>query len=326
MSSTNTISLPPNLIALALSRFDALHASGKLNYGPSIPSTATHNGFLVPLPSCLSQPPYFPFDLTNIPASQFTFSIPPAVSQKPILPPSDPSRSQPGGPFLHPDPDFVLCDVGTDYVLELNKHCILRPQYILHTREYERQADDLNEGDLRATWAVLDALGQEGKGEGKGDGEGIMAIYNCGAEAGASQGHKHLQLFPKPKRSDFELYPYQISLLPSTIRKHPKVPYKHAMMAIPHDANAEELFKVYEELLGEMRPVMQQEGVEDYNVVLVREWMLVIPRRHHGREGVECNAVGMMGMVWLKDEEEREGWERLGMTEHLRWLGIDSEK
>lgn len=67
---------------------------------------------------------------------------------------------------------------------------------------------------------------------------------------------------------------------------------------------------------------MEREGVVDYNVVVVREWMLVIPRRHHGREGVECNAVGMMGMVWVRDEEEREGWVRLGMTEHLRWLGI----
>ncbi|KAG7005069.1 hypothetical protein G7Y79_00022g052900 [Physcia stellaris] len=290
MPSTFPISLPSNLTHLALTRFDALHTSGKLNYGPSSPSQVTHNGFL------------------------FSFSLPPALTQKPILPPSDPSRTRPGGPFLHPDPDFVLCAVGPDHVLELNKHCILRPMYILHTRDYERQSEDLRVGDVRAAWVVLGALG-----------ESIMAIYNCGAEAGASQGHKHLQLFPKPARSVFELYPYQISLSASESSTHPKVPYKHTIMAIPEKASAEDVFNVYGKLLGEMRPVMQKEGVEDYNVVLVREWMLLVPRRHHGREGVECNAVGMMGMVWLKDEAERQGWERLVMTEHLRWLGLPAE-
>lgn len=192
--------------------------------------------------------------------------------------------------------------------------------YILHTREYQRQSEDLGFGDVRAAWVVLGAL--DGEGE---KGEGVMAIYNCGAEAGASQGHKHLQLFPKPARSVFELYPYQISLSASESTTHPKVPYKHAIMAIQEKASAEDVFAVYEKLLGEMRPVMQKEGVEDYNVVLVREWMLLVPRRHHGREGVECNAAGMMGMVWLKDEAEREGWERLGMTDHLRWLGLPAE-
>ena len=203
--------------------------------------------------------------------------------------------------------------------------------YILHTRDYERQSEDLGEGDVRAAWVVLGALdsegeNEEGEGEGEGEkGEGIMAIYNCGAEAGASQGHKHLQLFPKAERSVFELYPYQIELSATESTTHPKVPYKHAVMAIPGKASAEDVFRVYEKLLGEMRPLMRREGVEDYNVVLVREWMLVVPRRHHGREGVECNAAGMMGMVWLKDEGEREGWERLGMTEQLRWLGLPAE-
>lgn len=210
--------------------------------------------------------------------------------------------------------------------------------YILHTREYERQSEDLGFEDVRAAWVVLGALDvdeegdgggaeeEEGKERGKGGkGEGIMAIYNCGAEAGASQGHKHLQLFPKPAPSVFELYPYQISLSTTSSSTHSKVPYKHAIMAIPDTASAEDVFGVYEKLLGEMRPVMQKEGVEDYNVVLVREWMLLMPRRHHGREGVECNAAGMMGMIWLKDEGERKGWERLGMTEHLRWLGLPVE-
>lgn len=193
--------------------------------------------------------------------------------------------------------------------------------YVLHTKEYEKQAEDLGPGDLGAVWAVMGALDGEESGDSKG--EGMMAIYNCGAEAGASQGHKHLQLFSKP--SDFKLYPYQIILSATAPTTHPDVPYKHAIFQIPPAATAEDVFAVYEKLLGEMRPLMQREGMEDYNVVMVREWMLIMPRRHHGREGVECNAVGMMGMVWLKSESERVGWDRLGLTEHLRWLGFPAE-
>ncbi|CAF9917034.1 MAG: hypothetical protein HETSPECPRED_003079 [Heterodermia speciosa] len=322
-SSSTDISLPNDLATLALARFDSLLASGKLNYGPSTPTTITHNGFLVTSPFPLPPPP-FSHKLT--PSPQFSISIPPALSQKPILPPSDPSRSKPGGPFLDPDPDFVLCDVGAKHVLELNKHCILRPMYILHTRAYEKQASDLSRADIQALWALLLHLDPKGEEEaGPGTEQRIMAIYNCGAEAGASQGHKHLQLFPQPAEPSaprFELYPYQLTLSTETSSEHPTVPYRHAVLALPRDASAEDVYAVYGRLMGEMRPVMEREGVVDYNVVVVREWMLVIPRRHHGREGVECNAVGMMGMVWVRDEEEREGWVRLGMTEHLRWLGI----
>ena len=188
--------------------------------------------------------------------------------------------------------------------------------YVLHTKEYEKQAEDLGIEDVEATWAVLGALNTQNGGQ------GTMAIYNCGAEAGASQGHKHLQLFPKPDPDTFTLYPYQLTLSTSTISTHANVPYAHTILAIPADASAKEVFAVYEKLLAEIQPLMKRVGMEDYNVVIVKEWMLLIPRRHHGREGVECNAVGMMGMIWLKSQAEREGWERLGMTEHLRWLGF----
>ena len=191
--------------------------------------------------------------------------------------------------------------------------------YILHTKKYEKQAEDLGVDDIETLWAVLGALDTQDEGE------GTMAIYNCGAEAGASQGHKHVQLFPKPDPDTFTLYPYQLTLSTSAISTHPTVPYVHAILAIPANASADEVFAVYEKLLAEIRPLMKKEGMEDYNVIIVKEWMLLIPRRHHGREGVECNAVGMMGMVWLRGEADREGWERLGLTEHLQWLGFPKE-
>lgn len=34
-----------------------------------------------------------------------------------------------------------------------------------------------------------------------------IVIFNCGVDAGASQGHKHLQILPRPAREEFELFP-----------------------------------------------------------------------------------------------------------------------
>lgn len=190
--------------------------------------------------------------------------------------------------------------------------------YILHTTEYEKQAEDLDQEDIAATWSVMQELNKEGEERGKE----IMAIYNCGAEAGASQGHKHVQLFPKTKREEFELFPDRVTLRQPYLTRCDGVPYKDQLAGLLSSNSAESVFFIYQTLLDSMRPYMEEHGTEDYNTILTKDWMLLIPRRHHGRDGVEANAVGMMGMVWVRGEEEREGWNRLGMTEHLRWLGV----
>ena len=59
-----------------------------------------------------------------------------------------------------------------------------------------------------------------------------------------------------------------------------------------------------------------------YNVVIVREWLILIPRDSKGRNGIGTNSAGMMGMVWLHDGKERRGWTDLGMSRYLAELGI----
>ena len=127
---------------------------------------------------------------------QFEFRISEALSKKPNLAHNAPERHGFEGPFLHPDPDFVVSQVGDGHVLELNMHCIYRPMYILHTREFRPQDEDLDLEDFGAARAVMATLGRRVP---------QMAIYNCGAEAGASQGHKHMQVFACP--SPFPLFP-----------------------------------------------------------------------------------------------------------------------
>lgn len=67
---------------------------------------------------------------------------------------------------------------------------------ILHTTLFAPQTDDLDVGDLTAAWAILRQLETP-----------QMIIYNCGVEAGSSQGHKHIQIFPRQDSEDFQMFP-----------------------------------------------------------------------------------------------------------------------
>lgn len=86
--------------------------------------------------------------------------------------------------------------IGLSHKLILNKYCVVRPQYVLHTTVFTPQSDHLNEGDFASAWDVLRRLKSR-----------HMVIYNCGVESGSSIGHKHLQVLPRPEKGDFELFP-----------------------------------------------------------------------------------------------------------------------
>lgn len=67
---------------------------------------------------------------------------------------------------------------------------------ILHTTLFAPQTDDLDVGDLTAAWAILRQVETP-----------QMIIYNCGVEAGSSQGHKHIQIFPRQDSENFQMFP-----------------------------------------------------------------------------------------------------------------------
>lgn len=67
---------------------------------------------------------------------------------------------------------------------------------ILHTTLFVPQTNDLDAGDLKAAWAILRQIETP-----------QMIIYNCGVEAGSSQGHKHIQIFPRLDSEKFQMFP-----------------------------------------------------------------------------------------------------------------------
>ncbi|KAF4963142.1 hypothetical protein FSARC_8818 [Fusarium sarcochroum] len=247
----------------ALARFDDLVEQGRLLYGPSTS------------------------EIINGEDIKLEFRICKSLQKKPILPPDAEARKGLGGPFLNPDPDFVIAYVNPHHVLELNMYSVYRPQYVLHTKHFAPQTDDLDITDFAAAWAVMGSLEHK---------EPQMMIYNCGVN----------------------------SDIASNIAG---VPYQHFVLRLPDDPKPDDLYKEYQRLLMES---VKNKGATsfglDYNVAMTKEWLCLIPRRHGRKNNAGANAgantAGMLGIIWVASQEERDTWDELGMTRYLTYLGV----
>lgn len=261
------------------------------------------------------------------------FLVSPALFKKPILPKEDPGRSQAKGPFVDPDPNFVLGSIGPDHTLVFNKYCVSRPMFLLHTKTFQLQKDDLNASDFAAIWSLLTSFKSP-----------QIVLYNCGADAGASQGHKHLQMFPAPDPKNCVMFPERMELsygeqtrlmflkLPTTdqvnleeVKSYEKSPFQNFVIGLEPGINTQQILTKYNLLLSATKNALKQAGTDgnDYNVILVPGWMALIPRTHASYHGkAPANGAGMMGMAWVKDDMEVAEWLEFGVAKHLAYMGL----
>ncbi|KAL1970213.1 hypothetical protein VTN77DRAFT_5373 [Rasamsonia byssochlamydoides] len=322
-TDTDAINLPPYLEEKTYARFDDMVRQGRIFYdqqtGPG--ELFVHEGF------------------------QFEFRIVPFLKGKPVLAADDPGRSKSPspcpcpassgpesraeagrkqsikGPFISPNPDEVILDsVGPRHRLMLNKYCLYRPMLVLPTKEFALQSEDLDASDLSASWALLHAFPSFSS---------PLVIYNRGVNGGSSQGHKHLQLFPLPEEPFVQalLWPAKASSTETVATDIPHVPFRHFVLRIPVGATAETVIAMHDRLLQLTRQAHVEAGQSpdgDYNVALSREWIALIPRTTAGPvDGpFGTSTVGMLGLVAIRDEDDRKKWAELGYTEFLAQLGI----
>lgn len=253
--------------------------------------------------------------VTNCPCFQFQFRICPQFLHKPQLPdlnPADPSASDISLPPV------TIASIPPSHTLTLNAFPVPRPSYLLLTTSpTHKQTSPLDLSDVAAACTVLNRLEQ---GD---DGKEYMVIYNCGRDAGCSRSHKHMQLFPRPL--DFVLLPDRTPEEIATMN----VPFLYYVFRVgPSLLNEDDIppqiLSGYLGLLQHARSVL---GIEEghhvpHNVVLVRSWIVVIPRRRAGVGGVSANALGMLGIEWVGTKEKFEEWETRGGRSVLRELGV----
>ncbi|KXH47829.1 hypothetical protein CSAL01_03322 [Colletotrichum salicis] len=238
----------------------------------------------------------------------FEFRISPDLRRKPYLERDDPKRTTDKGPFLNPDPDFAVAQTA----------------FVLYTRVFEPQTQHLNLADVEAARAVMAAL--------KPTLGPQLMIYNCGVDAGSSQGHKHVQIFLQPTLHS--LYPQKATsdsveadangISNAEINSNiAGVPNQHFVLRLPQAVTPQQAYHSLQRLVSATRELQTTGGQGyDYNIIMAEDWICVVPRRLVGRDGVGANGAGMVGLVWLRDQAERDGWDAFGLTDHLVQLGI----
>lgn len=104
------------------------------------------------------------------------------------------------------------------------------------------------------------------------------------------------------------------------------IPFKHFVIRLPENATADDVFTKYLLLLDETKKALQSVGAgTDYNLILVKEWITLIPRTSKGCGRLIANAANMVGLMWTKSEEVRDEVIGLGVG-GLAGLGIPCER
>ncbi len=215
------------------------------------------------------------------------------------------SSGKPFDPFLPYEEDLFVADFSPTHLCLLNKFNVVDHHLLIVTRAFEEQETLLTLPDFEAMWMVLAEI----------DG---LGFYNGGSAAGASQRHKHLQFVPFPLVPDGLNVPIEPAIASAqflgTTGMCPQLPYIHALVKFdaallnsPSEAAATTLEYYHNLLQG-----IGLSGTEGwtgkqsaaYNLMITREWMMIVPRSQESYEKILVNSLGLCGAMLVRNSEE----------------------
>ena len=187
----------------------------------------------------------------------------------------------PQDPFADPEPALIVRDLTATHRALLNKFSVLREHLLVATRDYEDQRELLNERDFEALALCMR------------DAE-VLAFYNGGTEAGASQPHKHLQVVTlplSPRRS--------IPMDALLANPAPALGFRHAFARLQAGQVAQpgSMLQTYREL----HRAAGLKAPRPYSLLVTHEWMLVVPRSRDRFEGISINSLAFAGSFFVRD-------------------------
>ncbi|MGK7936388.1 MAG: DUF4922 domain-containing protein [Xenococcaceae cyanobacterium] len=207
-------------------------------------------------------------------------------------------------PFLPYEPDLFVADISSTHLCLLNKFNVVDHHLLIVTRDFEEQENRLNLADFLALWLCMQEI----------DG---LAFYNGGKIAGASQRHKHLQLVPLPFIAEECYLPIEPVIAAAefndSIGKIPQFLFRHAIASLnliqsnaPIDI-AKKMLACYYSLLQAVgldidNNTLVQPGA--YNMLVTREWMLIVPRSQESFSSISINSLGFAGSLFVRDREQ----------------------
>jgi sulfate adenylyltransferase (ADP) / ATP adenylyltransferase len=202
-------------------------------------------------------------------------------------------------PFLPYEEDLFVADISDTHVCILNKFNVVDYHLLIITRAFEEQENLLTLEDFTAMWACL------------ADFDGL-AFYNSGKTAGASQRHKHLQLVPLPLAPSGPQIPIEPLLTSAKFSDSNStlagIPFIHAFAPLNSNwvqspfAGAQTTVEVYRTLLDGVGLDAMQLGA--YNLLMTREWMLIVPRSHEHFQSISVNSLGFAGALLVRNAAE----------------------
>ena len=225
-------------------------------------------------------------------------------------------------PFLPYDKNLYVADVSETHVCLLNKFNVVDCHLLLITRAFEEQEALLTLADFTAMWVCL----AEFNG---------LTFYNGGKTAGASQRHKHLQIVPlplTPADPPIPLEPLLITANRGTVESLPGLPFVHAFVQLdsiqtkPPQVAATVTLDYYYQMLNavglkhEIGSNKIQAGA--YNLLVTRQWMLLIPRSRESFESIAVNSLGFAGTMFVRNEQQMQILKELGPMRVLSQVAI----
>ncbi|MFN6470478.1 MAG: ATP adenylyltransferase family protein [Nostoc sp. SerVER01] len=202
-------------------------------------------------------------------------------------------------PFLPYEEDLFVADISDTHVCILNKFNVVDYHLLIITRAFEEQESLLTLEDFTAMWACL------------ADFDGL-GFYNSGKIAGASQRHKHLQLVPLPLAPSESQIPIEPLLkeaqFHNSIATLAKLPFLHAFAPLNPQwvespfTGGKATLKLYLSLLEAVGLDATQLGA--YNLLMTREWMLIVPRSQEHFHTISVNSLGFAGALLVRNADE----------------------
>ncbi|MEB3356230.1 MAG: phosphorylase [Synechococcales bacterium] len=208
-------------------------------------------------------------------------------------------------PFLPYEEDLFVAHLSNTHVCLLNKFNVVDHHLLMVTRQFEEQEALLNQADFEALWVGLREI----------DG---LGFYNGGQRAGASQRHKHLQLVPLPLYPTGEPLPISVwveAIAPDrspAVLTLPQLPFPHALvrLAVPQadpTAAAQISLEHYQALLAAVGLTPEPESDRPpgaYNLLVTRDWMLLVPRSQESFDSISVNSLGFAGSMFVRDDAQ----------------------
>lgn len=239
-----------------------------------------------------------------------------AVKKEVAVPggPRDPAFN----PFLNPDPALTVGPVGEAHVAILNKFPLCERHLVLARREFEEQLRPLARIDFDALAIIMTEAGG-------------LGLYNGGAEAGASQRHKHVQWMPEaPGNASLKLY---LAALPAdaplqSVARHPALSMLHCFVRVdcakglPPEVAGASMHAGFERACAELQLAPGADGLlPPCNLLVGDGWLLLLPRSREHFEGISFSAVCFAGTLYTRHREQIEAIRAVGPLQAMAAVG-----